>query len=57
MYGVRVNNISQQYQPYQNLINRSPISISPNRAPIPHYNNPVYYSSPYSNILNPNRRW
>ena len=57
--GQRINSIAQQYQPYQNLINRQPtqnISISPNRQVIPHYNNPVYYSSPYSNIFNP-RRW
>jgi hypothetical protein len=55
--GQRINSIAQQYMPYQNLI-RQPtqnISISPNRAPMPHYNNPVYYSNPYSNILNPRR--
>ena len=58
--GQRINSIAQQYVPYQNLINRSPvyvaqnqISLSPNRA-IPHYNNPVYYSSPYQNLL---RNW
>ena len=54
MYGQqqRINTI---YQPYSNLINRSPINISPNRAPIPHYNNPIYYSNPYQNLINPRR--
>ena len=46
--GQRINSIAAQYVPYQNLI-RSPINISPNRAPI-HYNNPVYYSNPYSRL-------
>ena len=55
--GQRINSIAAQYAPYQNLIGRQPfqqVSLSPNRAPIQHYNNPVYYS-PYSNIIN-NRR-
>jgi hypothetical protein len=52
--GQRINSIAQQYMPYQNLIGRQPtqnISISPNRQMIPHYNNPIYYSSPYQNII------